>query len=114
MSDILIKGIEMPSDCMDCFLLNRNEEESDGSAADWYCPVTQSWTDYPTACKGRTTDCPLKELIRCKDCMHFEYDHVEQIDGIPLIVAHEICMFWGDGCKTSENGWCFMAEAKEE
>lgn len=55
-----------------------------------------------------------KELIRCNDCQHFEYDHVEHVDGIPLILAHEICTRWGDGCKTSENGYCFMAERKEE
>ena len=53
-------------------------------------------------------------VIRCKDCKHFEYNHVEKVDGITLIVAHEICKRWGDGCKTSENGWCFMAERKEE
>lgn len=52
--------------------------------------------------------------IRCKDCKHFESNHIEKVNGIPLIVAHEICKRWGDGCKTSENGWCFMAERKEE
>lgn len=52
-------------------------------------------------------------LIRCKDCRFFEYDHVEHVDGVPLILAHEICRRWGDGCKTSENGYCFMAERKE-
>ena len=54
------------------------------------------------------------ELIRCKDCKHFESNHFEKVCGIPLIVAHEICKRWGDGCKTSENGWCFIAERKEE
>ena len=54
------------------------------------------------------------ELVRCKDCKHFEYDHIENVNGIPLIVAHEICMRWGEGSKTSENGYCFLAERKEE
>ena len=53
------------------------------------------------------------EIIRCKDCKHFEYDHVENVNGIPLIVAHEICMRWGDGVKTSENGYYFLAERRE-
>ena len=53
------------------------------------------------------------EIVRCKDCKHFEYDHVENINGIPLIVAHEICMRWSDGVKTSENGYCFLAERRE-
>lgn len=52
-------------------------------------------------------------IVRCKDCKHFEYDHVENVNGIPLIVAHEICMRWGDGVKTSENGYCFLAERRQ-
>lgn len=47
---------------------------------------------------------------RCKDCKYFEYDSVAKVDGIPLIVAHEICSKWGDGCKTSEDGYCFLFE----
>lgn len=52
-------------------------------------------------------------LIRCKDCQYFEYNHVEHVDGVPLIVGHEICTRWGNSCKTSENGYCFMAERKQ-
>lgn len=52
-------------------------------------------------------------IVRCKDCKHFEYDHVENVNGIPLIVAHEICTRWGDGVKTSENGYCFLAERRQ-
>ena len=54
------------------------------------------------------------KLRRCKDCKFFEYDSVANIDGIPLIVAHEICKKWGDGCKTKENGYCFLFEPKED
>lgn len=53
------------------------------------------------------------EVVRCKDCKYFEYDHVENVDGIPLIVAHEICTRWSDGVKTSENGYCFLGERGE-
>jgi hypothetical protein len=49
----------------------------------------------------------------CKDCKYFEYNSVANVDGIPLIVAHEICSKWGDGCKTKENGFCFMFEPRE-
>lgn len=49
----------------------------------------------------------------CKDCKYFEYDSVAKVNGIPLIVAHEICKRWGDGCKTSEDGYCFLFEPKE-
>ena len=49
----------------------------------------------------------------CKDCKHFEYDSVAKVDGIPLIIAHEICNRWGNGCKTREDGYCFLFEPQE-
>lgn len=49
------------------------------------------------------------EIIRCKDCKHFEYDHPYIIQDIPVL-GHEVCNAWGNGCKTDENGYCFMAE----
>lgn len=55
-----------------------------------------------------------RELILCKNCKYFEYDSVEKINGVPLIVAHEICRRWGRGCKASENGWCYLAEKRED
>lgn len=53
------------------------------------------------------------KIGHCKDCKYFEYDSVAKVDGIPLIVAHEICNKWGDGCKTEENGYCFLFEPQE-
>lgn len=52
-------------------------------------------------------------IIRCKECKYFELNPVTVIDGIPLILAHEICHFWGKGCKTSQDGFCFYGERKE-
>lgn len=46
----------------------------------------------------------------CKTCKYFEYDHVDKVNKIPLITAHEICTRWGEGCKTAENGFCFLYE----
>ena len=50
---------------------------------------------------------------KCKNCKYFEYDSVAKVDGIPLIVAHEICNKWGNGCKTSEDGYCYLFEPQE-
>lgn len=47
---------------------------------------------------------------KCKNCKYFEYDSVAKVDGVPLIVAHEICSKWGNGCKTSEDGYCYLFE----
>ena len=49
----------------------------------------------------------------CKECKYFEYDSVAKVDGIPLIVAHEICNKWGEGCKTSEDGYCYLFKPQE-
>lgn len=59
-----------------------------------------------------------EHVILCKDCKFFEYDHFEKVhtgnsNYVPLIVAHEMCTMWGKGCKTSEHGFCFLAERKE-
>lgn len=56
----------------------------------------------------------MKELVRCKDCKHYELDSWANVNGIPLIVAHHICKRWGEGCKTDENGFCFMGEKVTE
>ena len=50
----------------------------------------------------------------CKECKYFEYDSWTKIDRMPFIVAHEICSRWGDGCKTKEDGYCFLFEPREE
>lgn len=57
---------------------------------------------------------PRPKMGRCKGCKYFEYDSVAKVDGIPLIVAHEICKKWGDGCKTKEDGYCFLFEPQVE
>lgn len=64
--------------------------------------------------KGIKVSVDMSELVLCKDCKYFEHDRTAKIDGIPLIVAHEICGRWGEGCKTSEDGYCFLAEPREE
>ena len=50
---------------------------------------------------------------KCKNCKYFEYDSVAKVDEVPLIVAHEICNKWGNGCKTSEDGYCYLFEPQE-
>lgn len=56
---------------------------------------------------------PQPKMGRCKNCKYFEYDSLAKVDGVTLIVAHENCIKWGGGCKTSEDGYCFMFEPKE-
>ena len=76
--------------------------------------------------RGRSTATIMQDILdlpsvnpqepktgHCKDCKYFEYDSVAKVDGIPLIVAHEICNKWGDGCKTKEDGYCFLFKPQE-
>lgn len=56
---------------------------------------------------------PQQKIGYCKNCKYFEYDSVAKVNGIPLIVAHEICKRWGDGCKSKEDGYCFLFEPRE-
>ncbi len=46
------------------------------------------------------------KVVRCKDCQYFEADVWANVNGIPIIVAHEICRFWGGGRKTSSDAYC--------
>ena len=56
---------------------------------------------------------PERKPGKCKECKYFEYDSVAKVNGMSLIVAHEICKRWGDGCKTKEDGYCFLYEPQE-
>ena len=57
---------------------------------------------------------PEREIVRCADCKYFVLNSWENLGGVPIIVAHEICTKWGDGCKTSEDGYCFMAKRRTD
>lgn len=50
-------------------------------------------------------------LTRCRDCKYFHLDMPYVIQGIPVL-GHKVCDAWGDGCKTDQDGYCFMAERR--
>lgn len=54
----------------------------------------------------------LVEVVRCKDCEYFLKEKVFLIDNIP-IMGHLVCEKWGGGCKTSEDGFCYLGKLKE-
>lgn len=55
-------------------------------------------------------------VIRCVECKHYQEDVFRHIEGIPVpvIVAHHICQYWGNGCKTIPEGYCHAGEKKED
>lgn len=40
-------------------------------------------------------------VVRCRDCRHYH-------------AGHDICYFWGDGCETSPDGYCWRGERKTD
>lgn len=61
-------------------------------------------------------DVDKSELVMCKNCKHFEQDVIDDkfIPGVPVIVAHNMCHFWGNGCATDPDGWCYKGEKEGE
>jgi len=107
--DVAIKSLEQEP-CEDAI-----------SREDVLLALTGEWTEltdelihyFITCIKKLPSVNPQAKTGHCKDCKNFEYDSVAKVGGIPLIVAHEICSRWGDGCKTKEDGYCFMFEPQE-
>ena len=52
-------------------------------------------------------------VVRCKDCKYFLYDKIYMVEGLPLM-GNLVCEKWGNGCRTDENGFCFMGERRED
>ena len=52
-------------------------------------------------------------VVRCRECKHFQLNAWRTVNGVPLIVAHEICDRWAGGCKTNPDGYCYAGERKD-
>lgn len=107
---IAIPNMSKPKSCKECesfyieFYMGENKM---GSA----CTLND---DDGSTIEADYNFCPLIEIVQCKDCKWFELDVWGELNGIPLIVAHEMCKFWGDGCKTSQDGFCSYGERRSE
>ena len=54
-------------------------------------------------------------VVRCNHCKHYAEDHWAVVDGLPIIVCHEVCYrFCKEGNKVKADGWCFLAEKRED
>lgn len=53
------------------------------------------------------------DIVKCGECKYFELNPITVVDNVPLILVHEICHFWGRGCKTSQDSFCSYGERKE-
>lgn len=83
---IAIKDMEMPKSCNECPF----------KANDYVCRLL----DCAFSCnhfKERNYNCPLVEIVTCKDCEHCKKDMVE---GIEYLWCNK------DSCATSEHYYC--------
>lgn len=53
------------------------------------------------------------QVVRCKNCKYFHYNKVYDIQGFS-IMGNSVCDKWANGCRTDENGYCFLGERKED
>ena len=104
---IAIPNMEKPKSCAEC---------------EWIAWSNFEQSDVCDRCEGRPIEdcekvadfCPLIEIVQCKDCKWFELDVWGELNGIPVIVAHEMCKFWGNGCKTNPNAFCSYGERRDD
>lgn len=88
---VIVKDMEIPTSCTMCWL-------------NTFCGV---WNTEPVKYKGfneRLENCPLTELIQCKDCKHYERDFGNDWG---------ICCKWvikQTGITVDKNGFCYKAE----
>lgn len=93
---IAIKGMEeIPSCCRHC-----------PCSDDLQCNLTTQYNDL----KGRPDDCPLVEIVTCKDCKHYKRIELNSCDEVITF-----CEKHSDkNCRyTSPNFYCADAERRE-
>lgn len=86
-------GMTMPKSCSECQF----------RANDYVCGLLEC----AFSCnhfKERNYNCPLVEIITCKDC---DYCRFELVEGIPYYWCDK------DNCPTSENFYCANAERRK-
>ena len=56
-------------------------------------------------------------VVRCRDCKYFEVkDQWGNFGGVPILAASNVptCNRWSDGCITSPDGYCYLAERRDD
>lgn len=111
---ILIKGMEMPKVCAECPF--REVRYDPGYYNYEHCKalgkIFNEHSMEIDVFEEKFNDCPLVEIVTCGECIHFHYDKPYIIQGIPVL-GHEVCDFWGNGCKTNPNGFCSYGERRK-
>lgn len=103
---VIVKGMRLPDCCGSCPLLEYDEFAIDGNKDHW-CNVLDIGMSIDEMPEGRREDCPLTELIRCRDCKYYDGHYCHN-------------KWWGDGYGDytspikSKDGFCDWAERRGE
>lgn len=99
--NVIVKGMKMPDCCVECEL---KDSDDDGI----YCTELEVFMRFDELPKGRRSDCPLAELIRCRDCTYWDSEITQT--AVPNMRS---CLWWGK-IGTFEIDYCSRAVRKEE
>lgn len=96
---LAIKGKEMPTGCLNCQFLDH----------EWYScaitPMARTVLEYDQ----RAKDCPLVEIVTCKECKNWEKDLSPRV---PTNKEYHFCPM--ADCYTSDGFYCGSGERREE
>lgn len=99
MNHIIISGLNLPSDCLEC---------TDSGLCIALSKFGIRCTHYDAG--RRNPDCPLKQIITCKDCEHWiPTQIIDEITGEPEYTCNQMHFEWGE-----EFGWCYMAKRRKD
>jgi len=101
---MILIDMQMPKNCQECFC----------NCDTLYCPVSGDKFDWDSFAERRLEKCPLKEVVRCCECVH----------------SRTFREFWGDyylvdelldrlvcslnGLSVDDNNSCYRGERKKE
>ena len=118
---VYIPNMSKPKSCKECPLTCEALQFFNGKDRPQTCPLIEIGDEAIDIAQDIIDGCKElkervnKDIVTCGECKYFnlnEWD--ETISGVPIIVAHEICHKWGNGCKTDSNGFCFMGERRAD
>lgn len=76
---IAIKSMEMPKGCQHCMHFRKHMF---GNGLDYSYSCVLGATEFPMPwirqMEERASDCPLVEIVTCKDCKHCDFDDSDQ------------------------------------
>jgi hypothetical protein len=105
----IIRALDKPRRLIDAEHLKKRATDWWGDCWDNYAQSTEDFLEYID--NEPTVD--AVPVVRCKECKYFHYNKAYNIQGFP-IMSNSVCDKWANGCRTDENGYCFLGERRED